>query len=293
MDLNAIKLFLAVAQTGSFLHGSRKCQTPIATVSRKIRELEQALNTTLFERSKRGVTLTTSGRQLFEQASLGMELLEEITTQIKCDQVHFKGKLRLSIPQAFTLWWKLLEDFQTQYPDIVVNVVSSNQKMDLIAEGIDVAVRLGDLKTDLFVARKVMDLQIKLVASPDYLAQYGTPQEVESLSQHRLGSWSANSEQAPLWYGHFANLTLTPHFSTNDYLQLQQWLCAGHGIGELPNMLADPLIKQGILQPILTQHPFPIIPVHLVYPKHRQPNSLVRAYLAFCEQWLERVENMN
>ncbi|TNH04367.1 LysR family transcriptional regulator [Testudinibacter sp. TR-2022] len=287
MDLNSIKMFIVIAQAGTFAGGSQRIGVPIATLSRKIKELEQDIGVQLFERSTQGVRLTLTGQQLYEQANFSIETLDEIERRIKHNESRLKGKLRLSMPQSFELWWTLLDDFTRAYPDIALEVVGSNRKIDLLEEGIDVALRVGDLQTEALIAKKITDVRLMLVASPEWLARFGMPAAPQDLAALPCAGWMSGSGQTLRWQLGAHPQRITPQFGSNDYQHLRHLALQGKAVCDLPDFLARPLIEAGKLVAVLPDYPFPAQPVHLLYPSHRHPSSIVRVYLDFCAQWFK------
>src|SRR6516162_5882605 len=116
MDLNAIRMFVAVVQVGSLSAAATRLGIPLPTLSRRIRDLERQLKVQLLERSARGAKLTDAGTRLYEQAGRGIETLLDAELAVVSDQAQLKGRLRLSLPQTFEPWWDLLAAFQRRYP---------------------------------------------------------------------------------------------------------------------------------------------------------------------------------
>ncbi|KLT72734.1 hypothetical protein PL75_06550 [Neisseria arctica] len=288
MDLNAVKMFIALVQAGSFSGCSTKTGIPIATLSRKIKELERYLSVQLIERSRQGIRLTSSGQQLVEQAGESIESLSTVEQYIRNSQQKLTGKLRLSMPQAFELWWALLHDFQLAYPDIDVHVAANNRKLDLIADGIDVAVRVGAVGVENMVAKKVMELEMRLVAGKTFTARYGMPDSIDRLLDFPLACNAEAADKQAEWRLGGEILVVKPHFATNDYFHLRYWALLGNGICELPAMLADSFIRSGELVIVLPEQALPKQNIHLVYPSHRHPSSIVRVYIDFCVTWLQQ-----
>ena len=143
MDLDATRMFVAVVQAGSLSAAATRLGTPLPTLSRRIRDLERQLKVQLLERSARGTKLTDAGARLYEHASRGIEVLLEAEQAVVSDQARLKGRLRLSLPQTFEPWWDLLAAFQRRYPEIQVYVYSTERRMALIEDGVDVALRVG------------------------------------------------------------------------------------------------------------------------------------------------------
>ncbi|MDO5638981.1 MAG: LysR family transcriptional regulator [Neisseria sp.] len=282
MNLNAVKLFTAVVQQGSLLGAAQKTGVAVATLSRKISELEKSLNVQLLERSSQGVKPTLIGQQLFEQSQASIDTLDEIARNIQSNQQHIKGKLRLSIPQAFEQIWTMIDAFQTAFPDIELHILASDRKLDLLADGIDAAIRIGDLQTDSLIAKPLAPIRHKLVASPDFIAKHGTPRTPSHLKNYPLTAWTATAEQTAIWHLGKTKQPIKANFASNDYQHIKHHILRGKTIGELPHFLANPLIESGELVAILPDYPFPTTPVHLLYPSHKLPSSVVRVWVGFC-----------
>lgn len=138
------------------------------------------------------------------------------------------------------------------------------------------------------IAQNIGTIRYHLVASPSYLAQYGIPQTPTELNQYPCTTWASTAEISPSWQLGAQKHPINPHFACNDYHQLHHIALSGRTICELPDFLAQPYLEQGQLVSILTDYPLPSSPLHLVYPKHRHPSSLVRTYLQYSQQWLKR-----
>lgn len=288
MDLNATRMFVAVVQAGSLSAAALRLDIPLPTLSRRIRELEQALKVQLLERSTRGTRLTDAGTRLYEHALRGIEALGEAEEAVKSDQTRLKGRLRLSLPTAFEPWWDLLAAFQRQYPDIELNVYTTDRRVDLTQDGIDVALRIGAIVHEAMVARRLLTYRHMLVAAPELIARIGEPVTPESLDDFPLAAWSRDANIHPVWQLGEQRFEPRPMLTTNDYLQLRARALAGDVIADLPPFLASEPIRDGQLRVVLSDHPMPEQQVSLLYPLHRHPSSIVRAYLDFCQKQVGR-----
>src|SRR5439155_5105142 len=143
MDFNAARMFVAVVQAGSLSAAATRLGTPLATRSRRVRDLERELAVQLLVRSAQGTKLTDAGARLYEHANRGIGALLEAEQAVASDQARLKGRLRLSFPPTVVPWWELLASFQRCYPDIQVYVYSTDRRIDLIDDTIDVALRVG------------------------------------------------------------------------------------------------------------------------------------------------------
>lgn len=289
VDFNATKLFIAVMNAGSLSAASDKTGVPISTLSRKINELEQALNVQLLERSRQGVRPTHKGQQFFEQARLGVELLED--AQKSVTSVHkLQGKLRLSVPPNFSLWWDLLIDFQQRYPDITVFCHSSERIVDLFADGVDVALRMGDLNTDDVIAKPLAPLETLFVASPELVAHHGTPETLAEMARLPIAAWESLTHGFFEWDSGTEKVKYEPVFTTNNSQGLIHYALSGKAIAQLLDFSARPWLESGDLVQLLPGIAAQKLPLNLVYARHKHPSNLVRAYLDFCSEWMEKLK---
>lgn len=288
MDLNSTALFVAAVQTGSLSAAAARLDVPLPTLSRRIRHLERELAVRLMERSARGIQPTDAGMRLYESASRGVELLAEAEEAVRSDQAQLKGRLRLSIPPAMEPWWDLLRDFQAQYPDIRLAIYATERRVDLIQDGIDVALRVGAIGDESMVARPVASYRHVLVASPKLIARLGSPKSVEDLHRFPCAAWASSPGAHSEWRLGEQTFKPTAVIATNDYQQLCRCALAGDALTELPPFLARQHLASRTLMAILTRHPLPDQTIQLLYPSHRHPSSLVRAYIDFCKQHATR-----
>ncbi|KPZ08438.1 LysR family transcriptional regulator [Pseudomonas syringae] len=289
MDLNAVQMLVSVVQAGSMTAGSDRLGVPLPTASRRIRALERALNVQLLERSARGVKLTEAGTRLFEHATRGLELIQEGEDAVMSDQAHVQGKLRLSVPPSFSPWWQLVTDFQNEHPDIRVHLLSTERRVHPVEDGIDVALRVGEVEHEALIARHLLDYRHVLVASPRFIATHGRPMTPEDLSRFPCATWSLGTNTNRTW--RFAGTSVAPNtvLSTNDSMHLLHSVLAGEVITELPPFIVKDAIGRGLLVPLLSECPLPSAPLNLLYPAHRHPSAVVRTYLEYCRRkipWL-------
>lgn len=289
MDLNAIRMFVAVVQTGSLSAAAARLGTPLTTLSRRIRDLERQLKVQLLERSTRGTKLTDAGTRLYEHASRGIEALAEAEQAVVSDQARLKGRLRLSLPQTFEPWWDLLAAFQRRYPDIQVSVYSTERRMDLIEDGIDVALRVGAIVHESMVARHVLSYRNILVASPKLVKPLGMPAEPDELRRYPCAVWASGIDVPARW--ELGGQVVEPKavLSSNDYHHLCSRALGGDVVTELPPFLAAAPIREKRLVPLLPRHPLPEWSIKLLYPPHRHPSTIVRTYLDFCQSYLPKI----
>lgn len=178
--------FVAVAETGSFTRAAQRLATSVANVSRRIALLEERLGVKLLLRTTRKVSLTEAGQVYYQQCRALLEGLEQAELTVTQMQQTPKGKLKVTAPVTYgeQKIAPLLHDFLLQHPQLELEFVLTNQKLDLIEQGVDVAVRLGQLGDSSFIARRLSNRNLYVCATPHYLAQYGTPHTLSELTQH-------------------------------------------------------------------------------------------------------------
>ena len=289
MDLNAARMFVAVVQAGSLSAAATRLGTPLPTVSRRIRDLERQLSVQLLERSVRGTKLTDAGARLYEHASRGIEALLEAEQVVVSDQTALKGRLRLSLPQTVEPWWDMLAAFQRRYPDIQVYVHSTERRMDLIEDGIDVALRVGAIVHEAMVARHVLSIRNILVASPKLVERFGMPAEPDALHRLPCAVWASRVDVPARWELGGHTVEPTAILTTNDYHHLCSRALAGDVVTELPPFLAAVPIREKRLVPLLPQYPLPEWSINLLYQPQRHRSAIVRAFLDFCQGYLPKI----
>ena len=285
MDLNAAALFVKVVQYGSFSETARRTNIPVATVSRRIKELEKDLGFRLLERSTRFLRLTDAGARFFEYANQGVEAFEIGLSTLDHDQLALSGTLRLSLPPGFMPWRQLLQDFQSGYPHVNVELLATERRVDLIEDGIDVALRIGDRQDDRAMTKKLCEYRHLLVASPIFLKKYGEPLQPTHLLKMPCASWRTSTDTT-IWQLGNETVQINPFFQVNDYLHLLELALAGICVTELPPFLAQDYIAEGQLQHLLTNYPVPLCELNLLYPSRRQLSRLVKTYINFCSEWV-------
>lgn len=284
MDLNATRMFVGAVQAGSLSAAATRLNLPLPTISRRIRQLEQQLKVQLLERSPKGIALTDAGARLYEHASRGLEALAEGAEAVRSDQARLKGRLRLSIPPSMEPWWNLLSAFQRDFPDIRLSVFTTERRVDLIQEGVDVALRIGAIVDESMVASTISSYRHVVVAAPSLLARLGAPRTVDALHGYPCAAWAANSGVQSVWQLGDSRFAPDAVLSGNDYQQLRACALRGDVVTELPPFLARDALARGELVRVLPSLQLPVVPINLLYPSHRLPSSLVRAYLTYCRE---------
>lgn len=281
MNLNALRLFVAIVQEGSLSKTSEKLDIPIATISRQISELEKSLNIQLFDRFKSGVKPTMAGQRLYEQVYVSMDNLVNAEQVLFAEQGSLKGMLRISAPPDCTPILAWIAEFQTQFPLIQVHCTMTDRVLDMTADGIDVAFRMGQLHGDHFIAKKVLSVSAKWVAHPDLLAQFGTPKTLADLAALPVAGWARNGENA-LNIRIGKQTHFVPYlFACNESSALEFMAIAGKAVCHLADYSAHRVMAQHGLVEVLAEVDFPTYDISMIYAAHRYPSSIVRAFVEF------------
>lgn len=280
MDLNDLNIFVEAVRARSLSEAARRLGAPLATVSRRVRALEAQLEARLVERGRLGLKPTPAGQRLFEHALAGLELLAESERALRAAG-GVSGWLRISLPPTFEPWWQLLREFRRAHPGVKVDVFTSERRVDLVADGVDVAVRIGSLVRPDYVGRRLTSYRHVLVASPEFLARHRVARVDDVLAVPCAGFRTA-AEGSLTWQLGPRSVRLAPVLLANDYAHLRATALAGEALTELPPFLAEASVSRGALVRVLPRHPLPELTVSAVIPERRHTSALVRAYLEFC-----------
>lgn len=290
MDYNAAKIFTYVVNNGSFSGASKELGIPVSTVSRKVSELEEQLQSRLLERSTRQLRLTDSGSTFFEFASRSLEALNLGLQSVQDQQEELSGSLRLELPPNFEPWWFVIHDFQKLHPNVNIKVAHSATHLDFIEDGLDVAIRFGEIKSETVIARKIATSQRKLVASPEFIAKYGEPKDIDDLKNFRCLVMS-DIHSETYWELNGQQIKITPYSVSSDFQYIRYMTLNAQGIGNLPPGYYLQGIKEGTLVPILEDYEQPIADVFVTYPSRNQLSRITRAFIDFSIEYAEKNQN--
>lgn len=287
-DLNALVLFARVIESGSFSEAARRLNMPVSTVSRRIADLEDQLGVRLLERSTRSLRPTAIGSELVEHALKGAEVLDAVEGIVSDQLAQVTGTLKLSAPPSISdsLLSPIISAFQTSYPSVRVQILITDRFVDHIAEGVDLAFRVGTLKDSALIARKILSYRRRLVASAAYLERHPPPLRPRDLLGHRVlafAHWRTESE----WRFVHADgaqeetVKFTPHLGINDFSGVTAGLLAGLGIGDLSPLVRPDLVAEGRLVEVMPDWRFPVFDLCLIHLGNRHMPRAVRVFKEF------------
>ena len=286
VDPNDLLIFARVAELGSFSRAADRLGLPKSTVSRRLAALEQRMGERLLLRTTRRQALTEFGLQLLEHARQVVAEMDAVSALREQRQAMPSGRLRVSMPSDFAnlLLADSLAAFMALHPAISLELDLSPRRVDLLGEGFDVAVRMGDLPDDaLLVASKLAVFSEGLFAAPDYLAEHGDPQSPDDLTRHtavRLmrgngepAGWTLKQGQQR-WDG-----VPVGRLSANSPELLMRLARAGAGIAALPDGFAQAAVREGALRRVLPAWILPTSTAWAVYPGRKLMPAKTRAFV--------------
>ena len=280
MDLNSARIFAQVAAKGSFSAAAKFLGIPIATVSRRVAELEESLNVRLLERSTRKLRLTEAGSTLYGFVARGVEEMDAGLLALTEAERDLRGRLRLSMPPSFEPMWELIDQFQEHYPNIEIDLFASERRLDFIEDGIDLALRIGTIDSQVSVARTLTRYRHQLVASPAFLEACSLKQPTDILAQ-KCAAWS-KKYQTISWKLGDEVLEIHPYIRANDYAHMRYLALKGKCITELPPFFCREHIEKGELVEVLSRYPMPEQEVHLLYPSRKSVSRIMRVFINYC-----------
>jgi DNA-binding transcriptional LysR family regulator len=289
-EFSAIPVFVAVIENGGFSAASRTLGVSKSAVSKRINQLESHLGVRLLHRTTRKLSLTEAGERYFEhaaQALLAAGKAEDAVTELQGEP---QGKLKISSPMSFGRLHvaPLIPKFMQRYPKLQIDLVMDDRNIDLVAGGIDVAIRSGDMPDSTLIARKLAPLRQVLCASPIYVDRYGMPVTPSELSERNciLFSYSGDANEWTLNKGDRSETVLVSgSYRVNNSEALLEALREGVGIGRLPTFVAGPDLKGGNLVRILESYHIPDHIFYAVFPERQYLPAKVRVFLEFAVEY--------
>ena len=291
MDVfQAMSVFVKVVESGSLTAAARQCEMSTTMVGNHLKALEQRLGVSLLQRTTRRQNLTEFGMQYYRRCLDVLALVDDSERMAEHIQTLPSGTLRITAPPAFGAerLSPMLKDFMEQYPQIKVEVVLSNQLMDLIEHGFDAAIRLGVPESSALIARPLQDYTLTICASREYLDRHGTPLKAADLGEHNClafaypagDDWRAADK---LWKltgpEGVIEIPVAGSMIVNSSPALRQAALAGMGIAMLPDVLISEDLQAGKLIPLLQAYRPPSRPMWLMYAQDRYRLPKVRHFV--------------
>lgn len=287
MSWEGVSEFVAVAEAESFTKAANRLGISTAQVSRQVSALETRMATKLFHRTTRKVSVTEVGKIYYQHCRQVLDGLEEAERAITNLQSTPRGLLKITAPVTYGegIIAPLINDFIAKYPELEIKITLTNQKLDLIDEGFDLAIRLGQLEDSSMMAKKLGSRTQYVCASPNYLSTYGVPHSLSELEQH-------NCLQGTLDYWRFQengktrNIRVRGNLSCNSGHALVDAAIKNIGIIQLPDYYVLAFIDSGQLVPLLEHNRQPEEGIWALYPHNRHLSPKVRMLLDYLAEAL-------
>ncbi|MCC5901211.1 MAG: LysR family transcriptional regulator [Halomonas sp.] len=286
-QLEHLMAFVKVAELGSYTRAAEALDLSRTRVSRQVMALEASLGARLIQRTTRRLHLTEAGERYLVRAQGILLSLEEAAAEVGSGTNTVSGRLRINGPMSFGTRYlsPLVAQFMQTHPKLEVRLDLNDRRVDLLEEGYDIAIRIGNLPDSSLVARRLTQCQMLFCASPDYLAQHGTPVRIEELSSHRCLRYRSGQNSGDWWVGDRA-FSISGPLESNNGDMLTHAAEAGLGIAQQPSFLVTDSIASGRLVPILQDLPPALLEIHALYPaRHYLPAKVERFIELLAAAW--------
>lgn len=280
-------LFAAVVRTGGFTRAARLLGITKQSASDRVARLEQGLGVRLLERTTRAMRLTEPGATYYERCAAIASQIDEANAEVLQRQATPTGQLRVSAPVLYGRRFlaPVVADYMARYPDVRVDLVLADRRVDLIDEGIDVAVRIGALDDSSLSARKLGDGHVYVVASPGWLATHGSPTPANLATQRCVGVRTRE-----VWHVAGVRARVEPVLVVNDLEVACVAVQAGIGLALLPGLVCREAVRDGRLRVLFGPEPAAVPGVWAVFPSRRHLSARVRAFLDVLSAMVEPMQ---
>jgi len=274
-----IFLFVQVVEEGSFSKVADKLEMTNSVVSKRISRLEQEINVQLFYRTTRKLTLTDAGRALYGKARLAKQALQDAQDVVLGYSDAVRGKIKVTAPvvSSHILLSAAVAEFCKTYPDVGVELFVTNRIVDIINDGFDLAIRTAELDDSSFIARRLIDSNWVVCASPSYLNKQGIPAHPGELKQHQCLIYKYEGTGPDNWYFKEDKreffVQVFGRFHANSLESIKQASLNGFGIAYLPQAIVHEELEKGRLVSLLGNYTAKKLGIYAIYPKSRQPDK--------------------
>jgi LysR family transcriptional regulator, regulator for bpeEF and oprC len=293
-QLLAMKVFTRVAERGSFAQAADELDVSRAAASAHVAALEKHLGVRLLNRTTRRVALTSEGAEFLRRSRRILDEVQDAEETLRGSRSRPQGRLRVDVPVVFGRYLLLpaLPDFTRRYPAIDLDIRLNDRVVDLVAERVDIALRVGTVQQSGLVTRRVGQINVVTCASPTYLADHGEPATPDDLRQHRLLGLTFAGGGAPEWNfpAPYTARRLKLHFAMQFNSAEAPIIAAAAGLGitRSGDLIVAEYIARGELKLILEKYASPGPPISLVYPSAGQQSPKVRVFSDFAADLLRR-----
>lgn len=293
MDLNGALVFVRVVQAGSFSQAAKQLRMPISTVSAKVAALEKHLGVSLMRRTTRQLHLTESGDAYFRHAVKAVAELQEAEALTTQSQGEIQGRIKITAPveMGMTSLADVAADFVKKNPKLRIDLLLTDRLVDLVADGVDLAVRIGELKDSSLMSKKIGQVGMQAFASSAYLKKAAPIKRPQDLSHHPCLIFSNQNEIEWTFYRgeNVQKVRVNGPFSANNLIAVHRVALQNLGVALLPTFLCQEDVEKKKLVRVLEGWTSGNNPVHLVYPQQKFLPKSTRAVLDFLTAHLDHV----
>lgn len=291
-DMNALEamaIFARVVERGSFSAVARELGLSQPTISKQISLLEKRLGGRLFARSTRQLSLTDEGQRYYDHCRQILAAVDQAEHSFKTGQERVAGSLRIASSGSFGRIQiaPRLHDFLQRYPGLSIDLQLSDENIDLVSEGIDVAIRIGELKDSSLIARQIGMTRRGVYAAPAYLARHGEPATPDDLLEHNCLVFS-QLEHFDRWrfehQGQALAVQVKGNVRSNNSESIREMVLCGAGLSLSPSWLFREDLETGRVRAVLTEYVPATLPIHGVFPPDRRQSARVRAFTDYLSE---------
>ena len=279
--LRAMQVFVRIVEAGSLTGAAAALGMSGPAVVRSLAALERAIGVRLLQRTTRRSSLTDEGREYYERCKRVLAAADEADTSMLARRSEPHGRLRITAPATYGRMHvaPLVNAFISKYPNVEVELLLLDRIVDLVEEGLDAAVRIGELPDSTLVARALGETRRVVCAAPAYLRRAGTPKTPADLQAHRCIVFSGLAAANEWSFGaKRQRVAVRPVLRTNQVDAALDACIRGLGCGQFLSYQVDAALREGTLKRLLKEYEPPALPIHIVYP-HARPSSNVRAFI--------------
>jgi DNA-binding transcriptional LysR family regulator len=283
MRIDEIIVFIRVLESGSFRGAARALAMSTATVSAKISALEQRLGATLIQRTTRQLRATPAGERYLERCKAALAELEAAEAELAPEAEQPTGTLRMTAPAGLSRHTlpQFVANYREAVPSVKIEVIFTNREIDLVAEGIDLALRVGPLPDSSLVVRKLSGGDGGFFASTTYLERHGVPKTSEDLAGHRLIGFGRGTSMQMRKGGKLVDVPFDAPISSNDFHMTRTMIDHDLGIGYLPSLMAEAGPYDPALVRVLPDYTSVKTVLYLAYPQQKFVPARVKSFVAF------------
>lgn len=285
-QLEDMNVFIRIVEAGGISRAAEQLGIAKSAVSRRLVDLETRLGVRLLNRTTRSSSLTEIGQSYYDRVIKVVDDVAELNAITTDANTSLAGTINLAAPLSFGLSHlaPAIDDFLNEHPELAININFSDRQVDLVEEGLDLALRITDLKDSSLIARKISSINFILCASPEYLNKHGAPKLPADLKNHRLLHYSIS--EANTWKlinkkGKHYSVNVDAQIVANNGDFLKDMAIAGHGVVFSPTFIAWQAIAMGDLVPILTDYTLQQLNAYAVYPQARYLSQRTRLLIDF------------